>query len=525
MNPPTPSGAMPLPRRAALTLFAVVTLAFAIAPSGGMYSHFGVVGVLVALGLAVAACTRADGPWNVAPDFGDKLVRAALFLLAVQAGLKGLRQRDVLDGTLAVAAGGLLVLERGRFLRPPADPFLKCLSAAVVMLAGFGLLGAEVLYGAVWQERTPLLAAAGSAGFLVAASWLFGAEGGDHKGTNIRLVLAFAAGALLRAGGLLGSEPIVDVEVALREAPRHLLEGRNPYTADYPDPYVTDRARAFGLGTPPHSATYPFYPPLPFLVALPFRAAGLDSRWANVVCDLLAALALYAAGARHDPRRAGLLTTAYLLLPRAPFLIEHGWYEPMLAAGLGGGLLLAERGQRGGAVLVGLGLTAKQFGLPLLFPLAKALWRSRRGLAAGLALGAALAAPFLVWDAGAFLEAVLFSHLRRPAMYDSLTLSSAAYHLLGVTPPRALLLAGAAGLIAWITWKTPEAGAGAATWAGAALFAFCVLHTQGYFNYFYLVIYMLLLGVAASPARVELIHAGEENGSAWGTSRVGGEEG
>jgi hypothetical protein len=317
------------------------------------------------------------------------------------------------------------------------------------------------------------------------------------------LTLVFVAAGLLRVSAILASpDPVVDVWVALRDAPRHLLEGRNPYTASYPDPYDTERARSFGVDAPPHNAAFPFYPPLPFLVALPFHAAGLDVRLANVAGDLLAGLVLFAAAWHHGrPRVGALVATVYLFLPRVPFLIEHAWYEPMLAALLGWGLLLAERGCRSGYLLLGLGLTGKQFGLPMVFPVA---WSQRRhwpALLAGLALAALPVVPFLLWDPSAFLDVVLFRHLQRPAMLDSITVYTGFHELLGVTLPRPLLLGIALVLIAWLSGKTPERSTAAALWVGAVLLVFCLFHTQGYFNYFYLCQFLLLLGLANLASR------------------------
>jgi hypothetical protein len=56
-------------------------------------------------------------------------------------------------------------------------------------------------------------------------------------------------------------------------------------------------------------------------------------------------------------------------------MLENAWYEPMLAALVGGGLLLAERRAWIGHLLIGLGVTGKQFGLPLVLP----WWMASRG--------------------------------------------------------------------------------------------------------------------------------------------------
>ncbi len=492
----TPDAAR-LPRRDALALLAVVVLSWAVAPSGGMYTHVGALLAFVGWGLAVAACLLPEGSWRVGPHFRDKLLTRSLALLLVLAAFESVRKSDPVAGGLAAAAALLLVLALRGVVKLPDTPLLACLAAAALLLSGNGLLKAEVLYGASKDEQTPLLAAAGALGALACVGWLFNRVVASPRGSRALLLLVFGAGFLLRAGGILGSpDPVVDVLVCLRDAPDHLLEGRNPYTADYHDVYDTDRARALGVGAPLAHAVYPAYLPTPLLVALPFRAAGLDPRWANVVCDLLAALALYAAAARRGPLFSALLTSLYLLMPRAPFLIEQAWYEPMIAAALGGGLLLAGRGRRAGFLLLGLGLTAKQFGLPMLFPLAWAHRRSRLAFVLGLVAAGAVALPFLLWDPLPFLDVVLFAHLKRPPTPDSITLPNAALQMLGVALPRLPLLVGAAALIVGITAKTRATAAGAALGAGAALLTFCLVHTQGYFNYFYLCQYLLLLGLS-----------------------------
>src|SRR5262249_26104700 len=159
---------------------------------------------------------------------------------------------------------------------------------------------AEVLYGATKGERTVLMLLAAGAGFVLSAAWLpdlsSPAEGPPRRSFWTRLTLVFVAAGLLRLSAILASpDPILDVWVALRDAPWHLLKGHTPYPAPPPPPAGTARPRSFGVAAPPHTAAYPFYPPLPFLVALPFHAAGLDVRLANVAGDLLAGLVLFTA--------------------------------------------------------------------------------------------------------------------------------------------------------------------------------------------------------------------------------------
>src|SRR5262249_1747199 len=246
------------------------------------------------------------------------------------------------------------------------------------------------------------------------------------------------------------------------------------------------RPRPFGRDEPPAGGASPFYPPLPFLLALPLAAVRADVRLVNVVADLLAALVLFwAPWRRGAPLVGALAATLYLNLPRVPFLIEHAWYEPVIAALLGGGLLLAEPGRWPGDPLLGFGLTAKRSGLPLLLPLLPARWRSWPALLLGLVVAGLLFVPFLLWDAPAFVDVVLVKHLQRPVMPDSITLAAGLHNLCGLTLSWRERLGIAVAGIAWIAWRTPRNGVPPALWMGAALLVFCLCHTQGYFHYFY----------------------------------------
>jgi hypothetical protein len=359
------------------------------------------------------------------------------------------------------------------------------------------------LFGQRREERTPLLVGAALAGLLVNGSWVsdLGRVGERLRCFWPRVLVLFVAGALLRISPVLGSpDPVIDVYAWLDQAPAKLLHGDNPYSADYVSPYGTERARQFDTFFEPDPRPAA-YPPLPILVALPFKATGLDVPYANVVCDLLAALVLLLLGWSNGNRWLGAVTAGiYLFLPRVPYLIEQAWYEPMLAALLGWGLFLVERRWRIGYLLLGLGLTGKQFGLPLLLPLIRCLRRRWVGLLLGIALALLLFVPFLVWDVKEFLYIVLLKHLGRPPMADSITVHSGFLNLLGVDLPRPLLLALAGLLVGWVTWKTPAKVTAGSLWMATALLTFCLFHTQGYFNYFYLCQYLILAALPSLAA-------------------------
>jgi hypothetical protein len=195
-----------------------------------------------------------------------------------------------------------------------------------------------------------------------------------------------------------------------------------------------------------------------------------------------------------------LLAGLYLHLPRTPFLIEQDWYEPLVAALLGGGFYLVEIGRpRLGCVVLALGLSAKQYGPMMLPALCRGLRDHLPALLLALAgVGLALFVPFFLWSPDDFLSIVLFKHFARPAQVDSLTLLSAVRDVVGVVWPRWTTLLPGLVLIGRIAWRTPRQGTATALYMGTSLLVFCLCHTQGYFNYFYLCQYLLLLGIAGA---------------------------
>ena len=241
------------------------------------------------------------------------------------------------------------------------------------------------------------------------------------------------------------------------------------------------------------------YPPHPFLIAAAFIAARLDVRCANVACDLVAAAAIFGVAWRRGRPMTGLMAASmWLNMPLTSVMIESAWYEPMIAALVGAGFFLIEgRGAArwAGYVSLGLALTAKQYGVFVLPALA---WPHRdqwRRLLVGLALGLAVMLPWLLWSPPDFMNIVLWKHLARPPQHErATTFAAAAYRATGMLPPREVMWAAAAVLIAFVSWRTPR-GAATALGMGTALFVFCLCHTQGFFNYFHLVQYLWLLGV------------------------------
>jgi hypothetical protein len=488
---PAAGAAVIVPLRPCLGVLAVVLLALAMTsttPTGFVcgYTPLTVTEAVAACLFALAACTLGPRAWSFPPVVGRAVIVGACLFLAGRAADRFLEPADeppawvhALFALVVLALAAWVGLRR----RAPASFAAGLLAALAVFLSGEAVFSSGVNPPCGAAYVAAILAAA-VAGFALTASLLI--HLGDATLRRPRLfwtqvLLIFVAGAVLRFAAAVGSpDPGIDVYRAQQAAADHLLAGRNPYTAEYPDRGA------------------PFYPPLPFLVGVPLRAAGWDVRLGNAAFDLLAALALFATAATGGDRLlAALLAAAYLHFPRVPLILELAWYEPMLAAALGVGILLVARGWRLGYVLLGLGLTGKQYVIVVLPPLWKA-WRGRRLalLLATAAVAAVVVLPFFLWDSSAFVERVVDYHLKGDIRRDGVTLRAAALNRFHTELPGWLLSGSALVLMGWVAWRAPSGGLSPGPWMATALLVFCLFFRQAFLNYFYLCQYLMLLGLA-----------------------------
>ncbi len=505
---PTSDGGVTVPLRPCLGVLTVIILALAMAWTtrgyAGTYAPLTMTAVLVAGLVALAACLLPPRAWHFPPVTGRAVILAACLFLASHMLYRTLDPSDPspawargLVAVTALAAAGGTALSR----RPPAAFATALVAALALVLSGEAIFCTALRNPPFRDDCLTAIEVAAPAGFVLAASLLLHLGGPAGRWRLLlggQVLLVFAAGAVLRfAAALVAPDPQIDVFRAQDQGAAFLLRGENPYAGTY-----WDEGKYVDRGSP-------FYPPLPLLVSVPFRAAALDVRLGNAACDLVAALALLLA-ARGDRLLGGLLAAAYLNFPIAPFLVEEAWYEPMLAAFLGAGLVLVGRGWRVGHFLLGVGLTGKQYGPVLLPALLKGLPGRRLALLLGTALaGAVTVLPFYLWDRSTFLDRVLHYHLDLPIREDALTVAAAAknrFHedvwrgsednrILG-HEPKWFLRGVALLLVALLAVRAPSRGPSPAPWMAASLIAFCLFHNQAFPNYYYLCEYLMLLGLA-----------------------------
>jgi len=503
-NSSQPEPAATVPLRPCLGLLSVVALALAMVPrrddeKTGVYMLLTVAAAIAATALAVVACSLPR--WVCRPPVGlgrVAIIAAVLFLTHPLAHRAFTPEEEALTWVtkietptwvtkiVVVAALGVGVWVA---LRRRELPFPTALVAALALVLSGVAVFAYKAFPSDDDPATTRVLWSSLAGFGLTVSLLI------HGGTatrwrgrllTLQVVLLFVAGAVLRYAAVrTWSDPTIDLYIAQQQAAGHLLAGENPYTAKYKDEGA------------------PFYPPLPLLAAAVVRPVAEDVRMGYVACDLIAALALFAAArSRLGAPGAAFLTSAYLNFPRVPLIMVLAWNEPLLAALLGAGLILAGRGWRIGHFLIGLGVTGKQYGIVWLPALVKSFQGRRVALLLGVGLaGVVVVLPFFLWERHAFVDRVVDYHLKQEVRYAGVTLAALAHNEYGMTIPPRLLLALTILLIGWIAWRTPSTGPGPAPWLAASLMVFCLFHSQAFINYFYLCQYLMLFGLADWFAR------------------------
>jgi hypothetical protein len=456
--------------------------------------------VMTLAAAAIAVTVAALGPGRVvrlprhwAPVLqGALVVGTAASVTAFPAQLRGLRV--LIPG--AIAALGLIGVTR-RFR--PTDPLRASLTGLGVFTALYGLLATAPRFPDVHWALDGCRKM-GWLGLAVWLSFLLCAPGstGRERSWRLRLAIILFAGVAGRGLAILASpNPVIDVFIWGRDAPRVLLQGRNPYATVYENPYITQRARERGLDRWADSKQG-FYPPWTTLTGAVPTLLGLDVRWLNAVADGVAALLLVVVGSQARRPDIGILCASiYLCAPRSAPQVELGYMEPQLAALLGGFVCLASGWPGVAGALLGMAVAAKQSTVLVAVPAIRYLWRRPQALLAAAAVTVAVVLPFFVWGPDAFLETVL---RRQMGVADSSTLSVMGLLLaLNWSVPGWLLWAVRLPVIAAITARAPgDRPLGLGLWFAAVSIVFFWLNNIAFANHYHSIAYLLLLGIAGN---------------------------
>ena len=426
----------------------------------------------------------ARTPSRVAIEMGHQTsaaARAALMsfvILSIGSCVGGpLRLFIGVPVTVAGAAVACVAARRAR--EPRAERSVEGCCTALSVMAAVGL-AAPSPEGGFWIE---LLYRAHPAFGLVTIGVL-AAGPADWRRRTV-LITVTTAVILAIAAPIAVPNPRIDVWVWIQTCGRALLHGVHPYTVHAPD--LTGGAWDYG-STP---SVFP-YMPLVLTAAAPWIALAGDYRFELALCLPIAVALLRAAGRRMsvDPWMIDAVTLALVLHPRATLIVIKGYQEPMLVALLALYVYLAARDEDGYGQAIAFFLlpAVKQYVVaPVLIFAGMPSRRRWRTLAAGAAVAAATVLPFVIWNARATIDGMLYL-VRAPIGFrdDSHSLAALAAQLFDVRVARSVAVVAqlAAGAVAWALLKGQGVG-GLLVASALSLLASFLLGTQAFFNYYY----------------------------------------
>ncbi len=329
---------------------------------------------------------------------------------------------------------------------------------------------------------------------------------------RVRLLARWHVPLLLAVHFALGvwvirhAHPGIDVFVFQHNALNALARGTNPYTITFPNIYHPDTS-FYGPGLVADGKLqfgFP-YPPSSLFFVLPARLLAGDLRYAYLAS--LTAAGAFLAYAR--PGRVAALAAAVMLFsPRAFFVLQMSWTEPLLVMLLAAALFAAVRAPRVLPIALGVLLASKQY-LALMVP---AVWllvdegprRLRRALALLAKAGAVvlvLTLPLALWAPRAFFRSVVALQFDQPFRSDALSYLALWARSVGGKPPSAVAFLAAAGAMVLSLRRFPATPAGCGAAVGVTSLAFFSFNKQAFCNYYFFAIGALCAAVSVVKLR------------------------
>jgi hypothetical protein len=437
---------------------------------------------------------------HLVPAAAARALHAAI-LLAIAGSLDG-RLRFVAALPLALVA--FVIAGSAMRYRVENEPAVEWRPWAIRGLAAMAALGAVTsgVDGELWFEVV-------RRGFACLAIIIVVIVAGDDLVWRQRAVVV----AILGAAGVallapLGTpNPDIDVVTWTSAATDALLRGVQPYTVQAADIYGGSRDFGFTV------QVYPYMPAT--LIALaPWSLVFGDFRLGLAVCLPAAAWLLRSASQRAGADRhfVDIATLTLVLHPNAARVIRSGWIEPLVVAAAAAFAWLAVRRPRTCAPAMAFFLqpALKQYLVaPVLLYLAMCPpGRRLRTFAIALLVAAVSIGPFLLWNATATIDGMVFQirALSRPRLTAMSIPGLLATLGTGYPPMWASMAAQMlVGAIAYT--RIHDRGAGGLLLGSAvALLATFLIGWQAFVNYYYYIGATLVLAsvLLAAPRTTPL---------------------
>jgi hypothetical protein len=366
------------------------------------------------------------------------------------------------------------------------------------------------------------------------------------------MVLSFCIAGVI-AFNIHSKYPGIDVFMFQSGAAHGFVHGMNPYTLAYPNIYPPDTP-FYGAGVvnaagplPPGfidfwhralpeiiypSGLYPIgwnpqyqtiigasgtltvgypYPPLSMILTLPGYLLGGDVRYSHVAAMGISAGLI----ATTRPGRVASLAAALLLLmPRALYVLDLSWTEPLLVLTFSFVMFCAFRWRKALPIALGLYFSTKQYTI-LTLPLLPLLiggphhWRSLGKILLKAAVVVALInIPFLLWDFHGFVRSLVVFQLLQSFRMDALSyLVFIRQYVPSMPVPAWIALLPLVVIIPLSLRRLPNSPAGFCAAVTAVHLFFFAFNKQAFCNYYYFVIatacWAVAVGRFPAPSQTE----------------------
>lgn len=283
--------------------------------------------------------------------------------------------------------------------------------------------------------------------------------------------------------------PSIDVFGIQKIAPRAIIEGNNPYSLIYHFPWQNEPLDVYSYG--------------PFNIFLNFPAVLLlkDPRYIQIISELGIALLIYFILKKRSLSNEFIekLPLIFLFNPRALFILEQAWVDPVLVflVFLFAGTLFVWKRELVAFFILGLALATKQYAV-FLFPfLLMGGFLKIRNLFITVGVAVVTSLPFLIWNAKDFLrDVVLFNLTIQKSRYDSLSLNTSFHNLTGDDMPK-FFVASLELLVLLYLLRIQRKLRGSFVIFNAGVFALFtyLLYRLAFIHYYYFAGSMILLSI------------------------------
>jgi len=348
-----------------------------------------------------------------------------------------------------------------------------------------------LLFGGIYQEPGPAfnLIKLAIPLVLIFSLFLVLSSGKKNNIQKLSFLAMIILAIVLRVMVLISSpSPRIDVFDMLKEGPRYLFSGENPYSQLYPQRYV---------GVIPDYFTY-F--PLTLLVFAPIDYLFSDPRVAFIISDLVTAFIIYKIIESLKSKAKSLkfiLPLVFLYHPSGSFILEQSWIDGLIFAFLAGLIFLQIRVRAKDLysyIILAFFLSLKQ-SLLILIPFFLIFTKLKKTviLRALLLIGVSIL-PFALWSFSDFYHDTIKFFLNYPARYDSITVNTFFYFLWGRDIPKIFLyfVWTVVGIFSLI-WAASRIWSRFVLAVAFFLFTFFFFNKLAFIHYYFLISLLILL--------------------------------